>query len=99
MMEMEKRPRTATKGPHPDHAEQKKRVRRIRGQIEGIDKMIDERRYCIDILHQVKAARSALQALEAEILKVHLRHCVRSVFRAKDAMDVEKKIQEIADIF
>lgn len=98
MMEMEKRPRSATKGLHPDHAEQKKRVRRIRGQIEGIDKMIDERRYCIDILHQVKAARSALQSLEAEILKVHLRHCVRSVFKAKDAMDVEKKIQEIADI-
>lgn len=97
-MDLEKVSRGKAKELNPDHTEQKKRVNRIRGQIEGIDKMIDERRYCIDILHQVKAARSALQSLEAEILKVHLRHCVRSAFKAKGPVEVEKKIQEIADL-
>jgi CsoR family transcriptional regulator, copper-sensing transcriptional repressor len=83
---------------HPDHSEQKKRLNRIKGQVAGVERMIDERRYCVDIITQVKAARSALKALENAIFEGHLRACVRSTFETKNAFDSEKKIREIIDI-
>ncbi|HLI49691.1 MAG TPA: metal-sensitive transcriptional regulator [Chthonomonas sp.] len=52
------------------------RVRRIEGQIRGIGRMIEEGRYCVDILHQIAAARSALDALGIELLVQHLQTCV-----------------------
>ena len=52
------------------------RVRRIAGQIGGIQKMIGDKRYCIDVLHQISAVRSALDALGLELLKNHLESCV-----------------------
>lgn len=80
---------------HPDHGKSKRRISRIRGQIDGIDRMIDERRYCPEIIVQIRAATAALKALEAEILKTHLRGCVKSAFRTKDPFEVETKIEEI----
>ena len=62
---------------HPSHANEKKRLNRIRGQLDGIDRMIDERRYCIDIVTQIKAAKSALESLEKSVLETHLRGCVQ----------------------
>ena len=55
---------------HPDHSTHKKRLNRVRGQIDGIEKMIDERRYCPDILIQLRAASKALESIEAEICKL-----------------------------
>ena len=83
---------------NPDHGVQKKRVNRIKGQIDGIERMIDDRRYCVDILNQIKAARSALSSLEAEILKTHLRHCIQAAFQTNNAFDVDQKIQEIIEL-
>ena len=57
--------------------------------------MIDEKRYCPDIIAQLKAASAALRAVEAEILKSHLRGCVKSALAAGDAFKSEEKIQEI----
>ena len=68
---------------HPDHAGDLPRLKRIRGQIDGIERMINDRRYCMDILQQIKASRSALQALEATILKTHLQGCVRTAMSSK----------------
>lgn len=83
---------------HPSHANEKKRLNRIRGQVDGIDRMIDERRYCIDIVTQIRAARSALQSLEKAVLETHLRGCVRSAFTSKNAFDIEEKIKEIMEV-
>jgi len=83
---------------HPDHASEITRLKRIRGQVEGIERMIGDRRYCMDILQQIKAARSALQSLEASVLKTHLKGCVREALQAKDAFDAGRKIDEITDL-
>ncbi len=76
----------------------KKRVNRIRGQIDGIERMIEDRRYCVDIVHQVKAVQSALDGLKNQILETHLRSCVTTAFKSKSAVETEKKIQEIIDL-
>jgi len=61
-----------------------KRVARIEGQIRGIGRMIDEDRYCIDILTQLAAVRSALDALGVELLEHHLHGCVQHAVRSGD---------------
>jgi len=83
---------------HPDHSGQKKRLNRAKGQLEGIEKMIDQRRYCMDIVTQIRAAKSALSALETQIIETHLRGCVRSAFSSKNAFDIEEKIKEIMKV-
>ena len=60
----------------PDTTKLKSRARRIVGQIAGIERMIDEDRYCVDILNQISAIRSALDALGVELLSQHLESCV-----------------------
>lgn len=80
------------------HMAELPRLRRVRGQIDGIEKMIVDGRYCIEILQQVKAARSALKALEATILKTHLKGCLRSALTSKNSFDADTKIQEITDL-
>lgn len=80
---------------HPDHSVHIKRLNRVKGQIEGIERMILDRRYCPDIVAQIKAATAGLKAAEAEILRAHLRGCVKSAFASNDAFKAEEKIQEI----
>lgn len=80
------------------HMHEMPRLKRIRGQLEGIERMIEDKRYCIEILQQIKAARSAMQALENSVLRTHLEGCVREAFEAKDSLDAGKKIQEITDL-
>lgn len=80
---------------HPDHSIHLKRLHKVKGQIEGIEKMILDQRYCPDIINQVKAASAALKAVEAEIFKSHLRGCVKDAFNSKDSFKAEEKIQEV----
>ncbi len=80
---------------HPDHAAHISRLNRIKGQILGIEKMIIDKRYCPDIITQLKAATSALKAVEAEIFKTHLRSCVKQAFSTENSIKNEQKIQEI----
>lgn len=65
---------------HPGYIDDKeaitRRLRRVRGQVEGIERMVDEERYCIDVLTQISAARSALDRVALELLDDHARHCV-----------------------
>lgn len=82
----------------PSHEPELTRLRRIRGQVEGIEKMIQDKRYCMDILQQIKAARSALHALEGSVLRTHLKGCVRGALNAKDSLQMDEKIQEIVDL-
>jgi|JI10StandDraft_1071094.scaffolds.fasta_scaffold86452_5 CsoR family transcriptional regulator, copper-sensing transcriptional repressor len=80
---------------HPDHSAHIKRLNRVKGQIEGIERMILDRRYCTDIIAQLKAASAALKAVESEVFKSHLRGCVKSAFSGNDTFKAEEKIQEI----
>ena len=82
-------------GGHPDHSIHKGRIGRVRGQLNAIERMIDEREYCPNIVYQIRAAAAALKSLESEIMKTHLRGCVRTAFSSKDPFEVDSKIQEI----
>jgi DNA-binding FrmR family transcriptional regulator len=70
-----------------------KRLRRIEGQIRGLQRMVDEDRYCINILEQVSAATSALQSVALLLLEEHLAHCVSDAFRA-GGDEAEAKLTE-----
>lgn len=80
---------------HPDHSTHVKRLNRVRGQLDGIEKMIDERRYCPDIIFQIRAAEKALKAMEAEIMKTHIHGCVKTAIKSKDGKEISNKIDEI----
>jgi len=84
---------------HPTHKAQISRLRRVKGQIEGIEKMIVDRRYCPEIITQIRAARAALKSLEANVLETHFQHCVQDVMTSKDAAAKQKKINEILLLF
>ena len=79
----------------PDHSSELKRLNRIKGQVEGVERMIVERRYCPEIVQQIKAARAALKSLEASIIEGHMRHCVKQAIASRDAFIVQQKIEEI----
>ncbi len=87
------------KSEYPNHEKELLRLNRISGQVEGIKKMINDRRYCPDILIQFKAVSSAIKAVEANILKTHLKSCVKEVFQEKNESDQEKKILELVKLF
>lgn len=82
-----------------DHSAQISRINRIVGQLQGIGRMIESKRYCPEILHQTRAAVSAIRSLEAGILENHLRHCVKRAFTAQDGEESEQVIQELIDLY
>lgn len=72
-----------------------KRLRRIEGQIRGLQRMVDEDQYCIDVLTQISAATSALRAVAVELLEDHLGHCVAHAIEA-GGPDAQAKVREAA---
>lgn len=82
-----------------DHHDDLKRVNRLIGQLEGVKRMIEERRYCVDILHQTRAVGSALKALEGSILKGHMQHCLRDAMISKSRSEADEKIDELVELF
>ncbi len=84
---------------HPDHRKLIARLNRIEGQVGGVRKMIEERRYCLDILGQTRAMQSALKAVEAEVLNTHLAHCVKHALHSRDEAEVDEKLAEIVKVF
>ena len=71
-----------------------KRLRRIEGQIRGLQRMVEEDEYCIDILTQVSAATKALQSVAVGLLDQHVRHCVADAARGEDADHAERMVSE-----
>lgn len=94
---MKKKIGTITKK-HPSHSKELIKLKRASGQIDGIMGMIEENRYCPDILIQIRAAKSALQSVEHSILKTHLEHCVHDVLQSKDKEKTETKIHELIEM-
>lgn len=75
------------------------RLRRIEGQVRGIARMVEEDRYCIDVLHQIQAVKAALGKAESEILKSHAAHCVAQAIASGDQQEQEAKFAELVDLF
>jgi CsoR family transcriptional regulator, copper-sensing transcriptional repressor len=72
-----------------------KRLKRIEGQVRGLSRMIEEDRYCIDIVTQISAVRAALRRAEEEILRDHVSHCVEHAIASGDRADQRRKIAEL----
>ena len=78
---------------HPSHQSQLSALKRVEGQVRGVIKMIDEGKYCIDVLNQIKAAKAALVKIESNVLKKHVESCVKESFKNKKALD--SKVEEL----
>lgn len=76
-----------------------KRLGRIEGQIRGLARMVDEDRYCIDIVTQISAVSAALRRVEDEIMRDHVGHCVEHAIASGDKADQRRKIAELMQVF
>ena len=74
------------------------RLGRIEGQVRGVARMIEDERYCIDVLTQIRAVRAALDKVEQETLSDHLQHCVAHAFHAGSEGDRQTKIDELLEV-
>jgi DNA-binding FrmR family transcriptional regulator len=84
-------------GYHADKAALIKRLHRIEGQVRGIEKMVEDDRYCIDILTQIAAVDTALEAVAFKILDEHVNHCVARALASGDAEAAAEKSRELLD--
>ena len=75
------------------------RLSRIEGQVRGIAKMMEEDRYCIDILNQIAAVKAALRRVEVEVLKGHAAHCVAHAIKSGNTRDQTDKFNELVELF
>ncbi len=80
-----------------DKAALVKRLHRIEGQVRGIERMVDEDRYCIDILTQIAAVNTALESLAFRILDGHVKHCVASALASGNAAEAAEKSRELME--
>jgi len=75
-----------------------KRFKRIEGQVGGLCRMVEDGRYCIDIVTQISAVRAALRRAEEEILRDHVSHCVEHAIASGNKQEQRKKVAEIIDV-
>jgi len=75
-----------------------RRVKRIEGQVRGLGRMLEEDRYCIDVVTQIAAARAALRKLEEEVLRDHVGHCVEHAISSGDKAEQRQKIAELMEV-
>jgi DNA-binding FrmR family transcriptional regulator len=73
------------------------RLNRVEGQVRGLAKMVEDDRYCIDVVTQVQAVIAALKKIEGEILKDHISHCVEHAIKSGDKKAQREKVQELVD--
>ena len=74
-----------------------KRLHRIEGQVRGVEKMVEDDRYCIDVLTQIAAVNTALESLAFKILDEHVRHCVAGALASGDEADAQTKTEELLE--
>jgi DNA-binding FrmR family transcriptional regulator len=83
---------------HQDRPKLLNRLNRIEGQVRGIARMVEEERYCIDVLTQLQAVRAALAKVETEMLKEHLGHCIEGAILSGDKDEQRKKASELIEL-
>jgi DNA-binding FrmR family transcriptional regulator len=76
-----------------------KRLKRIEGQVAGVQRMIKGRRYCMDIVNQISAVEAALHRVSNIVLRNHIETCVLSAFRSTDSDDVTRKVDELMRVY
>jgi DNA-binding FrmR family transcriptional regulator len=75
-----------------------KRLKRIEGQVRGLARMMEDDRYCIDVVTQMAAVRAALRRVEEEVLRDHIGHCVEHAITSGDKANQRRKIAELLDV-
>lgn len=75
------------------------RLRRVEGQVRGIQKMVEEERYCPDVLTQMSAIHESLRSVERILMKNHLQHCATEALRSGDALKAQKTYDELTELF
>jgi CsoR family transcriptional regulator, copper-sensing transcriptional repressor len=75
-----------------------KRLSRIEGQVRGLARMLDEDRYCIDVVTQIAAVRAALARVEEEVLRDHVAHCVEHAIKSGNAAEQRRKVAELMEV-
>jgi DNA-binding FrmR family transcriptional regulator len=75
-----------------------KRLGRIEGQVRGISRMVEENRYCIDVITQIAAVRAALRRVEEEVLRDHVAHCVEAAIQSGNAGEQRRKLAELMEV-
>jgi DNA-binding FrmR family transcriptional regulator len=75
-----------------------KRLNRIEGQVRGLAKMVEDERYCIDVVTQISAVRAALRRVEEEVLRDHVALCVEHALASGNATDQRRKVAELMDV-
>ena len=75
------------------------RLARIEGQVRGLIRMVEEERYCIEVLNQLEAVKAALTRVENEVLKGHAAHCVAHAIKSGNARDQKQKFDELVELF
>jgi len=81
--------------PYPSHKKNIDALRRIEGQVRGIQKMVEEKRYCVEILTQLSAVGSAVSSVQDNVLSRHLDACVKTAFKGRSETEKNKKIDEV----
>jgi DNA-binding FrmR family transcriptional regulator len=76
-----------------------KRLKTVEGHIRGIQRMVEEDAYCIDVIRQIQAVQAALNKISAQILDEHLNSCVITAVRGENAAERERVLKEILDVF
>ena len=74
------------------------RLNRIEGQVRGLSRMVEEGRYCIDIITQISAVCAALRRVEQEVLRDHIGHCVKEAMQSDDIRSQDRTINELIDV-
>jgi CsoR family transcriptional regulator, copper-sensing transcriptional repressor len=75
-----------------------KRLQRIEGQVRGLIRMVEEDRYCIDVVTQISAARAALRKVEEEVLHDHVAHCVKNAIASGNKAEQRRKVAELMEV-
>ncbi|MBI4114972.1 MAG: metal-sensitive transcriptional regulator [Candidatus Omnitrophica bacterium] len=83
---------------HPSHKEELERLRKIEGQIRGVQKMIEEGRYCVDLLQVLGSIQGAIEKVENQILKRHLEGCVSEAVKSGSPRARNEKFNEIVEL-
>jgi DNA-binding FrmR family transcriptional regulator len=76
-----------------------KRLRSVAGHVSGVERMVEEGQYCIDVIHQIQAVQAALNKVSVLLLDDHMHHCVTDAIESQDPDDRERVLGEIRDVF
>jgi DNA-binding FrmR family transcriptional regulator len=83
---------------HARHTGELQRLRRIEGQVRGLVRMVEDERYCVEILTQLRAVRAALRRVEDSVLREHVEHCVAQAIRSGRPAEQQGKIDELLSV-